>query len=182
MAHLNGGPTVNPALNPGRVGELLESHRTMLTAYLLHLTHDLHASEDLVQEVYKEVLLNAGLALKGGDLGAYLRGIGRHLASRQFRKARAGPLTSRCLEAAWEAPVDEAASRQSFVEASRAALRICLDSLQATARRLYELRILEGRPYDQIALETGMKSPAVRMTLTRVRRLLADCVRSRVGR
>jgi RNA polymerase sigma factor (sigma-70 family) len=172
---------VNPASNPGRVGELLEQHRTMLTAYLLHLTHDLHAAEDLVQEVFKEVLSNAGLAMKGDDLGAYLRGIGRHLSSRLFRKARPGPLTAQCLETAWESPLEETSSRQSFVEACRAALRLCLESLQATSRRLYELRILEGRPYDQIAVETGMKSPAVRMTLTRVRRHLAECVRSRVG-
>lgn len=168
--------------DPGRLGAILETHRTMLTAYLVRLTHDSHAAEDLVQEVYKEVLSNAGLAMKGDDLGAYLRGIARHLASRLFRRPKPGPLTEQCLESAWESPdLDASRGRKGFLEACRAALRLCLDALPPTARRLFELRYDEGRPYAQIADQTDMKSPAVRMSLTRVRRQLADCVRSRVG-
>jgi RNA polymerase sigma-70 factor (ECF subfamily) len=160
-----------------RVGEILETHRTMLTAYLVHLTHDSHAAEDLVQEVYQEVLSNAGLAMRGDDLGAYLRGIGRHLASRLFRKAKPGPLTAQCLESAW----DEPGAREGLLDSARAALRLCVDSLQATARRMFELRYQQGRPYAQIAHDIEMTSAAVRMSLTRIRRQLAECVRSRMG-
>jgi RNA polymerase sigma-70 factor (ECF subfamily) len=77
--------------------------------------------------------------------------------------------------------MDDPAGRQGLIDASRAALRQCLESVQATARRLFELRYHEGRPYARIADDLHMTSAAVRMSLTRVRRQLAECVRSRMG-
>src|SRR5687768_958481 len=88
--------------------QALEAHRPMLTAYLVRLVRDVHAAEDIAQEVFAEALANPRVVLKGGDLGAYLRGIARHLASRHFKQARTGPISAEILESAWELPAIDA--------------------------------------------------------------------------
>ena len=170
-------------MNERRLGEVLEGHRVMLTAYLTRLVHDLHAAEDLVQEVFAEILSNPGLALRGDDFGAYLRGIARHLASRHFRKLKAGPQITECIEAAWDRPEIDTnpKDRESFLAACRAALRQCLESVPSVWQRLFELRYQMALSYEAIAAESKMNSAAVRMTMTRLRRRLADCVESKIG-
>jgi RNA polymerase sigma factor (sigma-70 family) len=163
--------------------QALEAHRVMLTAYLLRLVRDFHSAEDIVQEVFAEVLRNPRVVLRGGDLGAYLRGVGRHLASRHFRQPKAGPLCSELLEAAWELPTlgQDAGRREAFLASCRAALRQCLEALPPTWRRLFDLRYQKSAPYAAVADAVGMTSAAVRMTMTRIRRRLADCVSARVA-
>jgi RNA polymerase sigma-70 factor (ECF subfamily) len=165
------------------LGEALEAQRAMLLAYLLSLVHELHSAEDLVQEIFAEVLANPRFALKGDDFGAYLRGMARHLASRHFRKAKLRPKAMECLEAAWEPPVlaDEPRDRESFLATCRAALERCLEQLPRTWRTLFDSRYAENRSYAEIGSSVEMSSAAVRMTMTRIRRRLADCVESKVA-
>lgn len=165
------------------LGEALESHREMLMAYLVTLVHELHTAEDLVQEIFAEVLANPRFALKGDDFGAYLRGMARHLASRHFRKVKLRPKALECLEAAWEPPTiaDDPQERESFLATCKAALQRCLEELPKTWRLLFDSRYAENRSYADIGSSTRMSSAAVRMTMTRVRRRLADCVESKVA-
>jgi RNA polymerase sigma-70 factor (ECF subfamily) len=164
------------------LGEALESHREMLTAYLVMLVRELHAAEDLVQEIFAEVLANPQFALKGDDFGAYLRGMARHLASRHFRKARLRPKALECLEAAWEPPKidDDPRERETFLATCKAALERCLEQLPKTWRALFDSRYSENRSYAEIGTAVQMTSANVRMTMTRIRRRLADCVESKV--
>lgn len=166
-----------------QTAQVLEAHRTMLLAYLVRLTRDFHAAEDVVQEVYAEVLANPRVVLRGDDVGAYLRGIARHLASRHFRQPKAGPLCAELLESAWErAPIEEDPRQDaSFLTSCREALRGCLEALPPTWRRLFDHRYAKSGSYAAIADAVGMTSPAVRMTMTRIRRRLADCVSAKMG-
>ena len=165
------------------LGESLEGHRQMLTTYLVMLVHELHTAEDLVQEVFAEVLFNPRFALKGDDFGAYLRGMARHLASRHFRKVKLRPKALECLEAAWEAPTidSDPQERESFLSTCKAALERCLQELPKTWRVLFDFRYAENRSYAEIGTATQMTSAAVRMTMTRIRRRLADCVESKTA-
>ena len=166
-----------------QTAQALEAHRTMLTAYLVRLTRDFHVAEDVVQEVYAEVLANPRVVLRGGDLAAYLRGIARHLASRHFRQPKTGPLCAELLESAWErGPIDEDPGRgDSFLASCRDALKACVDALPPTWRRLFDCRYVRALPHAAIADELGLTCAAVRMSVSRIRRRLADCVSARMG-
>jgi len=165
------------------LGEALESHREMLMGYLVMLVHELHTAEDLVQEIFAEVLSNPQFALKGDDFGAYLRGMARHLASRHFRKVKLRPKALECLEAAWEPPKidDDPQERESFLATCKAALQRCLDELPKTWRLLFDSRYAENRSYAEIGSAVEMTSASVRMTMTRIRRRLADCVETKMA-
>jgi RNA polymerase sigma-70 factor, ECF subfamily len=165
------------------LGEALEGHREMLLTYLVMLVHEPHTAEDLVQEVFAEVLSNPRFALKGDDFGAYLRGMARHLASRHFRKVKLRPKALECIEAAWEPPTIDAdpGERESFLAGCKAALERCLQELPKTWRILFDFRYTENRSYADIGAATQMNSAAVRMNMTRIRRRLADCVETKVA-
>ncbi len=154
------------------LGEALEGHRGMLMTYVVMLVHEAHTAEDLVQEVFAEVLSNPQFALKGDDFGAYLRGMARHLASRHFRKSKLRPKALECIEAAWEPPTLDAdpRERESFLATCRATLQRCLPELPKTWRTLFEFRYAENKTYAEIGAATEMTSAAVRMTMTRIRR------------
>lgn len=63
----------------------------------------------------------------------------------------------------------------------REALEACLDEFPPKSRRLIDLRYVEERSADEMAQETGSTSVSVRVLLSRVRSVLANCIRRRLA-
>ena len=63
----------------------------------------------------------------------------------------------------------------------REALEACLDELPPRSRRLLDLRYVEELSADEMAQETGSTSGSVRVLLSRVRTVLANCTQRRLA-
>ena len=63
----------------------------------------------------------------------------------------------------------------------REALEACLDELPPKSRRLLDLRYVEELSADEMAQETGSTSGSVRVLLSRVRSVLANCIQRRLA-
>ena len=63
----------------------------------------------------------------------------------------------------------------------REALEACLDELPPRSRRLLDLRYVEELSADEMAQETGSTSGSVRVLLSRVRTVLANCIQRRLA-
>lgn len=71
--------------------------------------------------------------------------------------------------------------RQSHRDDRRAALEQCLDRLPERSRRLLDLRYVEELPAERMAEAVGSTAGSVRVLLTRVRHVLAECIQKRLS-
>ncbi len=153
-------------------------HRAQLWGFLMGLTKDPQKAEDLFQNTYLILCEKWEQFRPGTNFLAWARQIARYefLASvdpgrRPFVTAEMEVLEA-AMRAAEEAPAPSA---------RRDALRQCLDRMpQARGRRVLELRYGEGLPGEKVAREVGVSLNALYTLLSRVRKILQDCVEHRL--
>lgn len=160
--------------------------RHLLGAFVNGLLRDVHAAEDVLQEVW--VLLSAELA-KGTDIqnqAAWCRGVARNLIKRQWEKRQNAKVVAD--SAALEAFMDRvehcfawADTQDHFATARLAALDECVASLPERSRRLLSLKYTQRAAIDLIAEETGQSFEAVKKALIRLRASLLECVRRKLS-
>ena len=151
------------------------AHRSKLFGFILSITGDFHAAEDIFQEVSVIVFKKAGDFTPGTDLGAWLREIARRKVYEHRRKvARTGlPLDDDVLDALESAFGDTGDSW----EEEKQALRGCLDNLQKDQRSMISMRYEKALPLKRIAELSRKTAGAVQVALSRLRGILLDCMK-----
>jgi RNA polymerase sigma-70 factor, ECF subfamily len=158
-----------------------ERVRHAVFAQLLAGIGSFHDAEDVLQEVAVSVAKNYGSYDSSRPFIAWALGVARNHMLMYFRKHRRDRLVfnehlmgiiSRHLEAIADEPVDQ----------RREALHKCLHRLNASRRRLVEMRYSSGLSINEIAERIGQSTAAVKGSLHRVRKVLEKCVRVRTAR
>ncbi len=164
---------------------LLEQNRGWLTAYALSMTGDRQSSEDLVQEVFTTAL-NCQERYDGSHaVGAWLRGIARNKIREYWRKTKRLPVlvdmdVLESLDLAATA-VENRCIDPDYVEQRSEALRTCIGRLTARVREMLRLRYEKGHRSQEIGLSLKMSASAVDMGLSRARKALRECIRTKMG-
>lgn len=161
---------------------LVRTHHRKVRAYLAGLVHSVHDADDLAQEVFITAYRNLTAFERRSSFGAWLLGIARHRAMHHLRtevrrRKREGD------------PVRVALAQSRYEQAENAddekleskALRQCLDGLPRHSRGLVSAFYFGKRKADDIAREQNTKASTIRMTLFRIRRVLADCIKRRIA-
>ena len=139
-----------------------------------------HEAEDLAQEAFVTAFRKLAEFDLERPFGPWVRSIAFNLLRNHWRKFRVlGVGGHEELESLVEQRI--AAQNAGREGGELAALRDCLESLDGPARSLVERRYTEEASVQEIAAELGRKYSAVTMQLHRLRVLLADCVRERLG-
>ncbi len=167
----------DPTPDPPDAQVVLDRHLAMLRGYARHLADGGQDADDLLQEVCLTVLADPALLLRGNEPGAYLRGIARHLASRQLRSRRRERNVENLIDIAWDLPAEPA----MVAEEEQRALSACLERLSARLRDIIAWRYQHGLNASEIAKRLATSSVAVRMALSRARQALAKCVERRIA-
>lgn len=160
--------------------------RHLLGAFVNGLMRDIHAAEDVLQEVW--TLLSSEVVQGTAILNqaAWCRGVARNLIRRYWEKSQRTMMVSdsEVLEHFLnrvEQCFAQAETQEHFATARLAALDHCVASLPDRSRRLLTLKYTRRASLEQIARETGSSFEAVKKALIRVRSVLLECVRRRLS-
>jgi RNA polymerase sigma-70 factor (ECF subfamily) len=160
--------------------ELVRRHQSAVRACLAVRLEQPHEAEDLAQEAF----VTAYRKLNEFDLerpfGPWVRSIAFNLLRNHWRKFRVvGVGGNEELEAMVEQSISARCDGREGRELS--ALRDCLETLDGPARALMERRYSDEASVREIAKEQGRGYSAVTMHLHRLREILANCVRAKLG-
>ncbi|QNN22519.1 sigma-70 family RNA polymerase sigma factor [Planctomycetales bacterium ZRK34] len=167
------------ALDQQTIVRILLAERSGILSYLLAISSDIHAAEDVFQDLVIKVTQKQPEIADRGHVLAWARAAGRNalidtLRTRQRRRVVFDTDVLDQLEADWQA-FDQPG------QATRVdALRQCLSELNPKARRLIEMRYADGLSGQQMAQSLKRPRGSLYVSLSRVYRVLADCVRRRM--
>ncbi|MEO0477175.1 MAG: sigma-70 family RNA polymerase sigma factor [Planctomycetota bacterium] len=148
-------------------------------AAFIHMSlRDAHHAEDVLQEVAANASRNFDKYDPERPFVAWLIGIARqrlvdHYRQQDRQRAALSPDTLELLDQAYAETAEE-------IDDRLIALRRCMDKLPEHHKLLINRRYGFDDPLADIAKSVGSNAKAVNAMLTRVRKLLADCVQQRM--
>lgn len=157
----------------GAFVELVRRHHGPVRVWLARACGEHATADDLAQEVFVAAWRELGTWSGQGALGAWLMGIARHRFLRWRRDA--GRLAARHAAAAEQPPAELVAEDERL-----AALRGCLDRLDAPARALIDGCYRDGEELTALAARHGRSPGALRVVMFRLRQALRTCVEKKL--
>jgi RNA polymerase sigma-70 factor (ECF subfamily) len=158
---------------------LYQEHGRMVRGFLLAVTGCPHQADDLQQNVARVLLEKFADYDESRSFRAWTLGIARleALKWRQRLARRREVLSAEAIDLLQASAQNEA---DPFAE-RRERLPGCVAELPEASRRLLTLRYEQGLCSKDIAARVGKTAAAVDMTLSRIRRLLRDCINRKIG-
>jgi RNA polymerase sigma-70 factor (ECF subfamily) len=164
------------------VQRLFIQHVTGIKGFILGLSPDFAAVDDVLQEVFLTVTNRADAYDPELSFLPWVRGIARNKVLERRRKLRNSlpTLSPEALDALCAAAPDEGAASLSADKSE--ALQHCMDRLSPNARRAIDLRYRDTRNVPEIAAQLGWTVGSVSVALSRALGALHDCVRRKLAR
>lgn len=160
---------------------LLIAHRSMLHSFVYAVARDAHQTEDILQETGVVLWSKFSEYQPGTDFGAWARGVAyREILAARRTESRARRVlderVARQILAAYERrseTVDAASHRQALGE--------CLEGLREELRDVMRRRYALRNSSREIGEAVSRSAQAVDALVYRVKKALAECVRSKVA-
>ncbi len=166
--------------------DLVRLYQRSVRLFLGRWIRDSDTAEDIAQEVFVAAYQQLSTYEGNAEFLSWLLGIARHKALSLLRtNARRKNLL--------QSHLDQLLAQRRFetlekddVDVEREerlleSLKMCLEGLAPGARELVTAHYYQRQSAEAIADSLQRKGSAVRMTLLRIRRTLADCVRRKLG-
>jgi RNA polymerase sigma-70 factor (ECF subfamily) len=165
--------------NRRAVMRLALEHRAQLWGFLVGLTKNPAKAEDLFQNTYLILCEKWEQYRPGTNFLAWARQIARFEFLASVDPGRRPYVTAEMV--VLESALRRVESEGCAPSSRREALRRCLDQMpQAKGRRVLELRYGEGLAGEKVAEQLGLSLNALYTLLSRVRRILQECIERRV--
>jgi RNA polymerase sigma-70 factor (ECF subfamily) len=157
-----------------QLGELFERYHRQLFAYLVRLTNDFSASEDLVQTTFQRVLQYRHTYREDGKFSTWLYHLARTCAADSFRKNRI--IHSADTDGSLDTFAASTVSPANTVTLSDDLdmLNTALGSLPHEDREIIHLARIENRAHEDTARVLGCSVGAVKVRLHRALKLLRE--------
>jgi RNA polymerase sigma-70 factor (ECF subfamily) len=139
--------------------------------YVVHLSADPHAADDLTQETFLRALMSLHRFEGRSSARTWLLSIARRTVADDLRRKAARPRISRY---DWQVAAEQTQPRDVPGFEDRIALAELLDELPGDRREVFVLTQLAGVPYAQAASQLGCPIGTVRSRVARARTALAD--------
>jgi RNA polymerase sigma-70 factor (ECF subfamily) len=161
--------------------QLVAEHQAALRGFVMAMMPGNAEVDDVVQEVNVLVWRKRGEFEIGTDFKAWLLTVAKFQVMNAWRKQKnrkesvvPEEVLDQLLEQEIEAAAPSAIPRHEV-------LRECLAGLRPADQALILTRYFDGRNVKQLAAEVGRSADSVKMSLHRIRTLLALCVRRRLS-
>lgn len=150
-----------------------------VSAYVFAAISGFHDAEDLVQQIAQEVARRFDQYDRTRPFTAWVLWIAKSRVIDFYRRRKHDHLafSDDLLDQLGQAIAQRAAQSGH----RREALEHCLDGLPERSRRLLDLRYAEELSSNRIAESLGSTAGSVRVLLTRVRGVLAECIQRRLA-
>ncbi len=163
--------------DPGAFRTLFERWSHELMAYFYRRTFDAEVAADLLAETFAIAYFKRHrFKPQGLPVGAWLYGIARRELSHYWRRRRAETRAIARLGVQIPAVDDESLARiEELADASglRRELEAALSRLTEAERAAVQLRVVEDRPYREVAGELGCSEGAARVRVHRALRRMS---------
>ncbi|HZE96066.1 MAG TPA: sigma-70 family RNA polymerase sigma factor [Planctomycetota bacterium] len=156
-------------------------NQSLLMGYLVAITRDLGAAEEIFQNV-AVVVLEQGARESIRDFQAWAKEIVRRQALHYLRestRARQRSMAPELLEGLSSA-LESEPWNQAGPPPERDALTQCLKTLAPRSRRIMALRYEKRHSFEEIGDLLESSAQAVQRAISRIRETLHECVRSRL--
>lgn len=167
-------PPSDPTARVDEFMQLYTRHQRPLYIYLLSLVHNVADAEELLQESSYILWKKFGEFRPDGNFGAWAFGIAYYevLKFRQRRGQREVPLSPQFLERV----AGKMAEVSDLLELRAETFNYCMDRLSEPDRELITRRYAPGASVKRIAAELRRPVRSVSKSLSRIRRLLIECI------
>lgn len=162
------------------VVQLVAEHQSALRGFVMAMMPGNSEVDDVVQEVNVLVWRKRGEFKIGTDFKAWLLTVAKFQVLNAWRKQQnrreshvPEEVLAQLLEQGSESAPATAIARHEV-------LRECLGGLRSADQALILSRYFDGRKVKQLAAEVGRSADSVKMSLHRIRTMLALCVRRRL--
>jgi RNA polymerase sigma-70 factor (ECF subfamily) len=161
-------------------GEFL-SQRHELFGFVYGLVRNVHDSEDIVQEVWVRFTSALERGIQIEKPAQWSRGTAKNLILHYWRKkAKARVLADSELLDLVEVAFAENEEEKELWHIRRQALADCVQILPEKSRHMLALRYERGEPVTKVARAVDQTPGSVMMALSRLRRLLQQCVEGKL--
>jgi RNA polymerase sigma-70 factor (ECF subfamily) len=158
---------------------LLTQNDRWLAAYVYSLVHSQADAQDILQDCKIVMWKQFQNFTTGTNFRAWARKIVTfHILN--YRRSQARHQTSELDEAFIEAIAAEIERNESQLDRQAEALQTCLRKLPEAHRKVILLRYYEDQDIDEIAAKTNQTAGAVYRLLSRIRKLLNECVQQQI--
>src|SRR5882672_4176697 len=153
------------------------SQRHELFGFVYGLVRNVHDTEDIVQEVWVRFTSSLERGIRIEKPAQWSRGTAKNLILHYWRKkAKAKVLVDSELLDLVEQAFNENEPEKEIWQIRRRALADCVQALPEKSRHLLALRYERGEPVTKVARAVDQTTGSVMMALSRLRRLLQQCV------
>jgi len=154
------------------VGQLYGRHQVRVYRYLLRLTNNTAAAEDLTSDVFLEAWKQAARFEGRSQVSTWIIGIARHKAISSLRRRSAEPLDDEMAEGI----ADSAANAEAMLQEQETvtALRRGLTQLSAAHREIVDLVYYHGKSIAEVAEIVGVPEATVKTRMFYARKRLAS--------
>ncbi len=157
--------------------------RDTLFATLMRILRDESEAEDILQDTYLRAYTRLGSFRGEGDPIGWLRRIAVRLALNRIRARKLRrwlPLSFGSVEEGLQPPDKKSLpDADAALAQQRSRLEELIAKLPAKARVAFSLRVLDDRPYDEIAEAIGSSEATVRSLVSRSRNRLESEIQQR---
>jgi len=157
--------------------------RDGLLGFILALTHDREAAEEIFQETGLVIVQEAGRGTRVDRFLPWAHEIARRRVAEYFRKnaRRSSVEHSAVMDEAVSLAFEENAADPVVLQQSRKHLDDCLEGLSKDQKTLLDRRYRDRAPLRDIARDADTTEGSIKVTLWRVRRQLARCIEGKIG-
>jgi RNA polymerase sigma-70 factor (ECF subfamily) len=156
-------------------GVVLDQHRPALLAWFRRRLRDIHTAEDLCQETLVRFLVRGGRLADPEKTRPYLFRTARNLLVDHYRRRHgAGDLDLETAAASetLAAPRREHPETAAYDGEIAARLQVLLASLPPDLRDAFDLGVIQGLPYAEVARLKGRRVGKVKIDVYRARKAL----------
>ena len=163
-------------------GELVRRYQEDVRSFLRYRIRDNATADDLAQEVFLGAMKSIDGLRKSNSVRSWLLSIARFKMIDFLRSETRRKNATNELELLLEntSRKEETKDSTSFGDVAEP-LNDCILKLQPKAKQILQMYYFDNVPATEIAVAAKQKPNAVRMTLLRIRRALAKCIRQRMG-